>query len=83
MHPMAAFINDFPFRVSEAGRDGADELLSHERIGASPDDQHGTVEGAPDGGVGYPAVPDVDVVGDHLGCDGRPDVDEPVELLFA
>ena len=35
------------------------------------------------GCVSQPVVPDVDVVGGDIGCDGGADVGEPVELFFA
>src|ERR1700676_3215954 len=80
---MATFCDDFNLDVCEGAADRADELLGDERVGASPDDQHGTVKCTGGGRIAYPVVPDVDVVGNHLGCDRRPEVGEPVELTFA
>src|SRR5271167_4950975 len=77
---MAALVDDLRLGVSEAGTDGADELLGHERIGAAADDEHRTVECAVSGRVAHPTVPDIDVVGNHLGSDGDPKVGEPIEL---
>ena len=68
---------------SEARADGVDELLGHETVGAAADDEHRAVECARGGRVAHPVVPDVDVVGGDVGCDGGADVGEPVELLFA
>ena len=64
----------FTFGLDEARADGIDELLGHEAVGAAADDQYRAAECARGGGVAQPVVPDVDVVGGDVGCDGGADV---------